>query len=135
MAKNKTAMTDGNSIERHIGRRLRQRRLECDLSLEAMDKLIDGRKGKTKAFEEGKRFVGPSDLFAFSAVLEVDVAFFFLDAGKRFRKAKSLPHTPEVVKGAQRLIQAYYNIQNRTLRRKVVDLLKDLADDETLGDS
>lgn len=131
--KNKTIKTDGNSIERHIGRRLRWRRLERGLTLETVDELIGGGKGKTKAFEEGRRFVGPSDLFALSEALEVDVSFFFLGAGKSVSKARRLARTPDVVEGAQRLVQAYYNIEDDGLRRNVVDLLKDIADDETFS--
>jgi transcriptional regulator with XRE-family HTH domain len=133
--KNQTTKTGGKSIEEHIGRRLRRRRLECSLTLDAMDTLIGGIKGKTKAFEEGKRFVGPSDLFALAEALEVNVSFFFLDAEKNIRKISPLALAPDVVKAAERLIQAYYKIQDHTLRRNVVDLLKDLAESETTSDS
>jgi len=119
-------------IEQHIGLRLQRQRLKRGLSLEAVDELIGGKKGTTKAFEEGTRFVGPSDLFALSTALEVDVSFFFLGAGKRIKKPPPLARTPDVVEGARRLIQAYYDIQDHGLRRSVVDLLKELAEEESL---
>jgi len=130
----KTTITKINPIpiEQYIGLRLQHQRLARGLTLEAVDELIGGKKGMTKAFEEGKRFVGPSDLFALGTALEVDVSFFFLGAGNRVKKPPPLARTADVVEGARRLIQAYYDIQDHGLRRSVVDLLKDLAKDETL---
>jgi len=133
--KNKTTKIGGSPIEQHIGRRLRQQRLERGLTFEDLDTLIGGRKGNIKAFEEGRRFVGPSDLYALSAALGVDVSFFFIGAGKRVYKATPLARSPEVVEGAEQLIQAYYKIQDHRLRRNVIELLKDLADEESVDDT
>ncbi len=130
--KTTTTKIDPIPIEQYIGLRLHRQRLKRGLTLEAVDELIGGKKGTTKTFEEGKRFVGPSDLFALSTALEVDVSFFFLGAGNRIKKSPPLARSPDVVEGARQLIQAYYNIQDHGLRRSVVDLLKDLAEDETL---
>lgn len=133
--KSNAAKTDGKPIEEHIGRRLRLRRLERGLTLDAMDALIGGRKGKTNAFEEGRRFVGPDDLFTLAAALEVNVSFFFLEAGKGHRKINSLAYSADAINGTQRLIKAYYNISDRTVRRHVVDLVKDIAEHQKTSDS
>lgn len=131
MTSNKVKTTK-RPIELHIGKRLRQRRLEQGLTLQDVDKLLGSPAGTTKAFEQGKRFVGPGDLFTLSSLLDVDVSFFFLNAGTGVRNADSLAHTPDVVKGAQRLVQAYYNIEDQHLRQSIVDLLINIADDESV---
>jgi len=131
--KNTPLTTAGESLEEHIGLRLRRRRLEKGLTQEAVDQRLDAARGMTRSFEAGKRFVGASDLFALSEALDVDVSFFFLGAGKKVSKSPPLAATPDVVEGAQRLVDAYYKIQDSGLRRRVVDLLRDIARDDNLN--
>ena len=130
--KTKSNKNHQKAIEQHIGRRLRQQRLARGLTHEAVDELIGGTAGKTKAFEEGRRFVGPGDLVALSSALDVDVSFFFKGAEKTINKPVPLMDTPAVVEDAQKMVHAYYNIEDPGLRRSVVDLLKDLAEDESI---
>jgi hypothetical protein len=130
--KNKPDNNGQKEIERHIGVRLRKQRLACGLTPEAVDTLIGGKLGKTLAFEEGVRFVGPGDLVALSSALGVDVSFFFQGAGKTIKKQSSLTRMPDDVEDARKLVDAYYTIEDPGLRRSVVDLLKELAEEESL---
>ncbi|MBC8268964.1 MAG: helix-turn-helix domain-containing protein [Rhodospirillaceae bacterium] len=129
--KNKPQKNNQKVIEQHIGIRLRHQRLTCGLTPEAVDKLIGGRPGKTKAFEKGACFVGPGDLVALSSALGVDVSFFFKGAEKDITKPAPLMDAPAVVEDAKQMVQAYYAIEDPGLRRSVVDLLKDIAEDES----
>ncbi len=117
-------------VEAHIGKRLRKRRLELGLSLEDVDAELGARKGTTKDLEEGKRFVAPSHLHELGRIYKTDVSFFFQGTGKALPRKDSLAENPDDVAEVQRLIHAYYAIDDPALRRRVVELLKDVSRDE-----
>jgi transcriptional regulator with XRE-family HTH domain len=86
-------------------------------------------------YERGVNRIGASRLFNLSQVLDVPVSFFFEDlppaaAGGGKRRARGLSEAPALEPDALsrretvELIRAYYRVEDPTLRKRVLDLLK-----------
>ncbi len=129
MKQKHTVLTE-NSVEKQIGLRLSALRIERGFSLEEIDELLGMKKGTTEDFEEGNHFVSPSHLYELSRVLEVDVSSLFpeMKAPK-----EPLAPAPEDVADALRLLKAYYDIEDPGVRRSVMDLLREVGDDESFS--
>jgi|SaaInlStandDraft_6_1057023.scaffolds.fasta_scaffold184896_1 transcriptional regulator with XRE-family HTH domain len=124
--------TDSNeTIERQIGKRLCRFRQDCGLTQKDVDVRLGARKGSTKKFEEGICFLGPAHLIALSKILSIEVSSLFpkTDATK-----PTLAPDRDTVAGVKRLLNAYYKIEDPALRRSVIDLLKEVAEDKTFLD-
>ena len=52
-----------------LGERIQARRVECDLSTQDVDRLMPVRKGTTRGFESGERFVSSEPWFHLSKIL------------------------------------------------------------------
>lgn len=125
--KHKLTKSDGKSIERHIGIRLARLRVERGLKQGDMDEKLGLRKGSTRKFEHGDRFISPAHLLAFSRLLKVEVSCLFPEITP---SKSSLAPDPETIADTKRLLRAYYQINDPILRKGVVDLLKEVAEDK-----
>tara|TARA_B100001964_G_scaffold101590_2_gene113538 strand:- start:238 stop:693 length:456 start_codon:yes stop_codon:yes gene_type:complete len=122
--KRKTKKEVKTSVEHHIGKQLSRFRRQCGLSHEEVDDRLCARRGSTKEFEEGKRFVSPAHLMALSQVLKIDVSHLF---PKQDATKPTLAPDADDITSAKRMLRVYYQIEDPALRRKVVDLLKEVA--------
>lgn len=113
------------------------RRLMLDMSQE---KLADGL-GLTfqqgQKYEKGTNRIGASRLEHISRILQVPVAFFFegvADSTSVSRSdVRSLADMNEFVTSSDglRLVAAFTRIENAHLRRRIVDLVEEIADHPT----
>jgi transcriptional regulator with XRE-family HTH domain len=79
-------------IDIHVGHRLRERRLEVRLGLEALGKAVGVRAQQIQKYENGKDRIASSRLFLLAAALGVPLSFFFAGLPKAVRaKASSTP--------------------------------------------
>ena len=129
--KPKIAQPDNMTIKALIGECLQRQRLERGLTPDEVDRRIAAKSVATLAFEQGKRFLDPATLLALSHALKTDIDFFFPDADHRGPTGTLAP-APPVIDGAQRLLRAYYRIEDSVLRRRFIDLVKDIAKDESM---
>jgi transcriptional regulator with XRE-family HTH domain len=129
-------MTDertANSVDREIGQRVRSRRLEINMSQERLAELLGITFQQVQKYEKGVNRIAASRLFFIADALHVPVARFFdslagrpLGVGEtRAPFAADVLATPE---GAQ-LVSLFASIENVKVRRKVVDLVRALADE------
>lgn len=130
MQDNKAKALEG-SLERHICDRLKERRLACGLSHEEVDRRTGAIVGTTKRFESGERLISSSQLYGLSLALGVELSYFFPDSVKS-REYPSLAPPPEAIHAALQLLKVYYSIEEQDLRRSVMDLLKEISQEEIL---
>jgi transcriptional regulator with XRE-family HTH domain len=130
-------------VDRHVGRRLRMRRLLLGMSQERLGELLGLTFQQIQKYERGANRLGASRLFEAAQALEVDVAFFFEDlSGPVGRAPAGLAEAPaaydaqnggaaHVVDGARRdtleLVRAFDKIDDVELRRRVLELTKAIA--------
>ncbi len=124
-----------NAIDAHVGNRVRQRRLLLGMSQDILGKAVGITFQQIQKYERGTNRIGASRLFTLSKVLSVPVSFFFEDMPKALvaagSKAKGFSKSPAPFKTdpmatreTAELVRAYYRIEDRTTRRKVLELLR-----------
>ena len=123
-----------NAVDRRIGQRVRSRRLEIGMSQERLAELLGVTFQQVQKYEKGVNRIAASRLHDISAALDMPVARFFegmaptrasgvSEAGRDY--AEDVLATPE---GAQ-LIALFAAIQNPRVRRRVVELVRALAEE------
>ena len=126
-----------NMIDKRLGQRLRARRLEAGLSQERLAEVLGLTFQQVQKYEKGVNRIAASRLFDIAAALDVPVGFFFdgLRAGAPSGVAEDGPNgvvfdTLASPDGLQ-LLTLFGSIKNPRVRRRVVDLVRALADDES----
>jgi transcriptional regulator with XRE-family HTH domain len=125
-----------NSVDKRIGQRVKQRRLELGMSQERLADLLGVTFQQIQKYEKGVNRVAASRLFELSSALGVALGYFFegLTAGEpRAGVAEEgqdfvydMLATPE----GQQLLQIFGSIRSPKVRRRVVELVRALAEDE-----
>lgn len=125
-----------NPIDVHVGSRIRLRRNMLGMSQEKLGENLGITFQQIQKYEKGTNRVGASRLQAIASILNVPVSFFFEDApGGEGGRAPGLAEdsTTFVVdflnsaEGIQ-LNRAFARISDSKVRRKVIDLVKALAE-------
>lgn len=126
-----------NPIDVHVGSRVRLRRMILGMSQEKLGEHLGITFQQVQKYEKGTNRIGASRLQATARVLSVPVAFFFEDAPGQAPIAgeqafDQSPASPIVAflssSEGLRLNQSFLRIADGTIRRKVVDLVRALAD-------
>ena len=127
-----------NPTDKHVGSRVRMRRMMLSMS---QQKLADGL-GLTfqqvQKYERGANRIGASRLQQISHVLQVPVAYFFEGAPNASAPhgsnggALSMAQIDDFVSDLDglRLIRAFMRIDNAAVRRRIVMLVREIAGDE-----
>jgi transcriptional regulator with XRE-family HTH domain len=126
-----------NSIDEHVGQRLRQRRTIVGISQEKLAELVGITFQQIQKYENGANRISASRLFQFSQLLEVPVDFFFDDTAKlsvvgmsdtKQEAFDGLPGDIMQEKETLELIRVYYSIKNPKVRKDFFKLLKSMAE-------
>ena len=129
-----------NPIDVHVGSRIRLRRNMLGLSQEKLGESLGITFQQIQKYEKGTNRVGASRLQAISAVLNVSVSFFFEDApGSNndgqpgFAEDNDATYVVDFLSSNEgiQLTRAFTKISDPKVRRKIIDLVKPLADDES----
>jgi transcriptional regulator with XRE-family HTH domain len=124
------------SIDRKLGQRVRSRRLEIGMSQERLAELLGVTFQQVQKYEKGVNRIAASRLFDIASALQQPVSRFFegLSHGRAAGVAEAKQDyiddalaTPE---GAQ-LMSVFASIKSQRVRRKVVDLVRTLAEEAT----
>jgi transcriptional regulator with XRE-family HTH domain len=125
-------------IDTHVGSRVRTRRMMLGMSQEKLGDALDLTFQQVQKYEKGTSRIGAGRLQHISHILQVPVAFFF----------DGVPHQPERAEGPSELpssdyvseflatrdglalIKAFTRIKEPKLRRRIVDLVEEIAGDE-----
>ncbi len=128
-----------NPIDIHVGGRIRLRRMMSGLSQERLGEQMGLTFQQIQKYEKGANRVGASRLFQLAQVLEVPVSYFFDDLeleDKRhasgFAESKSQDFVLEFLNSREglELNRAFVKIQDPQVRRRVIDLIRSLADEQ-----
>jgi transcriptional regulator with XRE-family HTH domain len=122
------------SIDRKLGQRVRSRRLEIGMSQERLAELLGVTFQQVQKYEKGVNRIAASRLYDIASALQQPVSRFFegLSQGRAAGVAEAKQDyiddalaTPE---GAQ-LMSVFASIKSQRVRRKVVDLVRTLAEE------
>ena len=129
-----------NPIDKHVGSRVRMRRMMLNMSQEKLGDALELTFQQVQKYEKGTNRIGASRLQQISHILQVPVAFFF-------EGAPSLHTHPDGTKDAPSpsyvsdflatseglaLTRAFTKIKEAKLRRRIVDLVEEIAGEDLL---
>jgi transcriptional regulator with XRE-family HTH domain len=127
-----------NPIDKHVGSRVRMRRLMVNMSQERLGEALGITFQQVQKYEKGANRIGASRLQQISRILGVPVEFFFEGAPTtEFAPVAGFGEMPQpslvsdflaTSEGVQ-LTRAFVRIRDPQVRRRLVDLVEALASD------
>jgi transcriptional regulator with XRE-family HTH domain len=119
-------------VDVEVGHRIRIERLARGLSQTALANQLGVTFQQVQKYEKGVNRVGAGRLTKIAEVLGVPVGTFFsgkeiLDSEKSTVVGEASPLKLLTVSGAFRLLRAYADIEDSTLRRSIVDLVEQIS--------
>lgn len=126
-----------NPVDVHAGRRVRLRRTLLGMSQGRLAEALGVTFQQVQKYERGTNRIGASRLHDIARILGVPVSYFFDEMetsppGHGEREAAGGPRASEREQMSKRetleLVRAYYRIPDRRVRKRVVDLLRSIAD-------
>jgi transcriptional regulator with XRE-family HTH domain len=128
-----------NPIDVHVGSRIRLRRNMLGLSQEKLGESLGITFQQIQKYEKGTNRVGASRLQAISSILNVPVSFFFEDApgsnttpgAGSFGEDSEATYVVDFLNSNEgvQLTRSFTKIADPKVRRKIIDLVKSLAED------
>src|SRR6516162_8282335 len=131
-----------NPTDKHVGSRVRMRRMMLGLSQEKLGDSLGLTFQQIQKYEKGTNRIGASRLYQISHILQVPVAFFFegapnaQTAGRQEGLAEAPSPAPAYVSDflatadGLALTKAFMRIEDSKLRRRIVDLVEQIASRE-----
>ena len=125
-------MKTPNPIDKHVGSRLRLRRLMLGMSQEKLAVAFGLTFQQVQKYEKGTNRLSASRLQQAAKVLDVSVPFFFEGAPGGHTVGGSAPSTAYVnefvsSENGLRLIKAFTRIARPTVRNRIVNLVQEIA--------
>lgn len=125
-------------IDVHVGQRVRQRRTLLGYSQERLADALNLTFQQVQKYERGANRVGAGRLYELSHALDVPVNYFFEDlpdapdgdqSGPAMQEAaqKQYDADPMAQRETLLLVRAYYDINDPTIRRRVLDLIRAMS--------
>ena len=119
-------------VDIEVGHRIRIERLARGLSQTALANQLGVTFQQVQKYEKGVNRVGAGRLTKIAEVLGIQVGTFFsgkdiLDAEGKKESSEASPLKLLTVSGAFRLLRAYCDIEDSTLRRAIVDLVEQIS--------
>src|ERR1700731_3010722 len=124
-----------NPIDKHVGSRVRMRRMMLSMSQEKLGGALGLTFQQVQKYEKGTNRIGASRLQQISHILQVPVAFFFEGAPSFHPQTDGVGEAPSptyvsdflATSDGLALTKAFMEIKEPKLRRRIVDLVEEIA--------
>ncbi len=129
-----------NAVDRRLGQRVRSRRLELNMSQEKLAELLGVTFQQVQKYEKGVNRIAASRLFDIASALELPIARFFegltpaRGAGVA-EEGASFVHDALATPEGMQLVSLFSSIENIKVRRRVVELVRAVAEDAAQTDA
>ncbi len=130
-----------NPTDKYVGSRVRMRRLMLEMSQEKLGEKLGLTFQQVQKYEKGTNRIGASRLQQISQILQVPVAFFFegapiLSEGTKPEGVEDAPSPTYVsdflaTSDGLSLTKAFMRIPDPKLRRRIVDLVQQIAGEDS----
>jgi transcriptional regulator with XRE-family HTH domain len=128
-------------IDRHVGSRVRMQRILMKMSQEKLGEALGLTFQQVQKYEKGTNRIGASRLQQISKTLNVPPSFFFEGAptvqaaGDGFAEVSSSQYVVDFLSTAEglHLNRAFARIKDPKVRKRVIDLIVTLADQDEAG--
>ena len=117
-----------NPIDKHVGSRVRMRRMMLGMSQEKLGDALGLTFQQVQKYEKGTNRVSCSRLYEISQILDVPVTYFFSASGEAGLEVAVTEQfeVPELKDGF-RLMTAFRQIQSHAVRKNVIALVETVA--------
>lgn len=129
-----------NPIDKHVGSRVRMRRMMLSMSQEKLGDALGLTFQQVQKYEKGTNRIGASRLQQISNILQVPVSFFFEGTphvpgghhGSGMSEAPSPAYVSDFLATSDglSLTKSFMKIKSGKLRRRIVDLVEQIAGEE-----
>jgi transcriptional regulator with XRE-family HTH domain len=129
-----------NPIDKHVGSRVRMRRMMLGMSQEKLGNSLGLTFQQVQKYEKGTNRIGASRLQQISQILQVPVSFFFDGAPTvgNVPRTDGMSEAPSpayvsdflATSDGLALTKAFMRISDSKLRRRIVDLVEQIASDK-----
>jgi transcriptional regulator with XRE-family HTH domain len=126
-----------NPTDKHVGARVRMRRMMLSMSQEKLGDALGLTFQQVQKYEKGTNRIGASRLQQISHILQVPVAFFFEGApsAQVVGRSEGMSEAPSpayvsdflATSDGLALTKAFMRIDDSKLRRRIVDLVEQIA--------
>ena len=123
-----------NPIDKHVGSRVRMRRMMLSMSQEKLGDALGLTFQQVQKYEKGTNRIGASRLQQISQILQVSVSFFFEGAPvsgseEGSKDAPSPAYISDFLATSEglSLTKAFTRIKEPRIRRRIVDLVEEIA--------
>jgi len=124
-----------NPIDKHVGSRVRMRRMMLGMSQEKLGDALGLTFQQVQKYEKGTNRIGASRLQQISHILQVPVSFFFEGAPNITGRPEGMGEAPSpayvsdflATSDGLALTKAFMRIKDSKLRRRIVDLVEQIA--------
>src|SRR5450631_979120 len=124
-----------NPIDKHVGSRVRMRRMMLAMSQEKLGDALGLTFQQVQKYEKGTNRVGASRIQQISEILQVPVSFLFeggpsgTTSADSFRDGTSPAYISDFLATSEglALTRAFTRIEDAKLRRSIVDLVEQIA--------
>ena len=126
-----------NSVDVHVGKRIRERRLRLGISQEKLAASLGLSFQQVQKYEKGVNRIGASRLQMIAAILKMPVNIFFDGAGRgpsSNRKKTSDAPSPDFVTefladaDSHKLVSAFMEIKAADVRRSIVRMVEAISE-------
>ena len=126
-----------NPVDKHVGSRVRMRRMMLSMSQEKLGDALGLTFQQVQKYEKGTNRIGASRLQQISGILSVPVSFFFDGAPQSGGHSGGMSEAPSpayvsdflATSDGLALTKAFMRIKSTKLRRRIVDLVEQVADE------
>jgi transcriptional regulator with XRE-family HTH domain len=127
-----------NPIDRHVGARVRMRRMLAGVSQEKLGEGLGLTFQQVQKYEKGSNRISASRLQQIAKMLDVPVSFFFDGAPTGdtptggFSDSASTAYVADFLATSEgvHLTKAFVRIKNARVRRRIIDLVEALAEED-----
>jgi len=126
-----------NPIDKHVGSRVRMRRMMLSMSQEKLGDALGLTFQQVQKYEKGTNRIGASRLQHIANILQVPVSFFFEGAphtaySSGMAEAPSPAYVSDFLATSDglSLTKSFMRIKNSKLRRRIVDLVEQIAGED-----
>lgn len=130
-----------NSVDVHVGNRIRMRRLIVSISQEKLGESLGISFQQVQKYEKGKNRVGAGRLYQIARTLGVDVNFFFdsldeMAADNQFSEDQGSDFVVDIASTHEgiKLMRSFSKIQDPLIRRRLMDLVEALSERKRAAD-
>ncbi len=123
-----------STVDSQVGNRVRVRRMLLGMSQERLGELLGLTFQQVQKYEKGTNRIGAGRLYQIAQILGVPIDYFYEGAETHINSSTSLvsPPVAEFLSSSEglQLAMAFTQIRSTKLRRRVVELVRTMADEE-----